>query len=71
MTGEFITGETVEGKDSNDTNISGIINDSEGSIVKGSKVITDRYDLISGQLISFMVFLELFVEVASQHQSEK
>ena len=49
LTGEFITGETVEGKDSNDTNISGIINDSEGSIVKGSKVITDRYDLISGQ----------------------
>ena len=49
LSGTFTTGETVNGTDSNDAAISGIINDAEGSIVQGSKVITDRYTLESGQ----------------------
>ena len=49
LDGKFVVGETVNGTDSNSTAISGIINDSEGSIIAGSKVITDRYDLVTGQ----------------------
>ena len=49
LQGEMLAGETLDGFDSNNTAISGIINDSEGSIVKGSKVITDRYVLQAGQ----------------------
>ena len=44
LDGTFQIGETVTGVDSNGTAISGIINDSAGSVIKGSKVITDRYD---------------------------
>ncbi len=49
LDGVFVSGETVEGIDSNNLAISGIINDAVGSIVQGSKVITDRYILENGQ----------------------
>ena len=49
LSGQFISGETVTGTDSANTAISGIINDSVGSVIAGSKVITDRYDLVDGQ----------------------
>ena len=49
LDGDFVVGETVDGFDSNSVAITGIINDSAGSIIAGSKVITDRYDLITGQ----------------------
>ena len=49
LDGQFVSGETVEGTDSNNIAISGIINDAVGSIVGGSKVITDRYTLNNGQ----------------------
>ena len=42
ISGQFIVGETVDGFDTTPTAITGIINDSAGSIVAGSKVITDR-----------------------------
>ena len=47
--GTFQSGETVTGFNSSGTAISGIINDAVGSVVLGSKVITDRYDLVTGQ----------------------
>ena len=47
--GQFVSGETVSGTDSSNVAINGIINDSEGSVVVGSKVVTDRYELSSGQ----------------------
>ena len=49
LSGTFISGETVTGTDSASTAISGIINDSVGSVILGSKVITERYDLVVGQ----------------------
>ena len=41
----MVAGETIDGFDSNGVAISAIINDSEGSIVAGSKVVTDNYFL--------------------------
>lgn len=49
ISGQFILGETVTGIDSSGEVISGIINDAEGSVVYGSKVITDRYYLEASQ----------------------
>ena len=49
LSGKFISGETVDGFNSSNIAIQGIINDSVGSIIEGSKVITDRYDLETGQ----------------------
>ena len=49
LDGKFVAGETIEGFDSDETAIAGIINDSEGSVVNGSKVITENYILNSGQ----------------------
>ena len=43
--GSMVAGETIDGFDSNGVAISAIINDSEGSIVAGSKVVTDNYFL--------------------------
>ena len=43
--GSFIAGETVTGFDANGTAVSGIINDSEGSVVAGSRDITANYFL--------------------------
>ena len=47
--GTFQSGESVSGFNSSGTAITGIINDAVGSVVLGSKVITERYDLITGQ----------------------
>ena len=49
ISGQFVLGETVTGIDSNGEFISAIINDAEGSVVYGSKVITDRYYLEPSQ----------------------
>jgi len=43
--GTFIAGETITGFDQNGTALSAIINDSEGSVVAGSKVVTENYFL--------------------------
>ena len=43
--GNFISGETVTGFDANGDAVSAIINDSEGSVVAGSRVVTDNYYL--------------------------
>ena len=45
LSGVFQPGETIDGFDSNNTAINAIINDSVGSIVLGSKVVTDNYFL--------------------------
>ena len=49
LDGDLVLGETLDGYDSNGAALTGIINDAEGSIVVGSKDVTDRYDLIDGQ----------------------
>ena len=49
ISGQFALGETITGFDSNGDALTGIINDAEGSVVVGSKVVTDRYFLQSGQ----------------------
>ena len=45
ISGQLTSGETIDGFDSNGTAISAIINDSVGSVIAGSKVITDNYFL--------------------------
>ena len=45
ISGTLQSGETIDGFDSNGTAISAIINDSVGSVIAGSKVITDNYFL--------------------------
>ena len=47
--GSFVAGESITGVNSSGTAISAIINDSAGSIVAGSKVVTDNYFLEVGQ----------------------
>ena len=49
LDGDLVLGETLDGYDSNGAALTGIINDADGSIVVGSKDVTDRYDLIDGQ----------------------
>ena len=49
LSGQMQLGETITGVDSNNAAINAIINDAEGSVVEGSKVITDRYNLETGQ----------------------
>jgi len=49
LDGSFQPGETIDGFDSTSASISAIINDSVGSVESGSKVITDRYRLETGQ----------------------
>ena len=49
LSGAFTSGETVNGFNTAGAAISGIINDSVGSVVAGSKVITDRYIVDNGQ----------------------
>ena len=49
LDGTFQGGENVTGFDSTGTNITGIINDAAGSVVEGSKNISDRYELDRGQ----------------------
>jgi len=43
LSGQLQAGETLDGFDSNNTAISAIINDSIGSVVVGSKVVTENY----------------------------
>jgi len=43
--GTFISGETISGVDANGEPITAIINDSDGSVVIGSRVVTDNYYL--------------------------
>jgi len=45
ISGRFAAGETITGFDSNGNPLTAIINDSENSIVAGSKVVTDNYYL--------------------------
>ena len=45
ISGTLLAGETIDGFDSTNTAISAIINDSAGSVIAGSKVITDNYFL--------------------------
>ena len=49
LEGKFVSGETLDGYNSSNVAIQGIINDSVGSVIDGSKVITDRYTLQNGQ----------------------
>ena len=49
LEGTFVSGETINGTNSSNVAIQGIINDSVGSVIAGSKVITDRYTLVNGQ----------------------
>ena len=49
ISGQFVLGETITGFDSNGDALTGIINDADGSVVVGSKVVTDRYFLQPGQ----------------------
>jgi len=45
LDGGMTSGETIDGVDSNGDPITAIVNDSEGSVVNGSKVVTDNYFL--------------------------
>ena len=49
----FITGETIDGENSSGEAVTGIIDDGENSIFAGSKVITDQFELESGQRTNF------------------
>ena len=49
----FTSGETVEGFDSDDAAISGIIDDVDDAVFAGSKVITDQFTLEKGQRTNF------------------
>ena len=49
----FITGESITGENTAGDTITGIIDDTEGSIFAGSKVITDQFSLESGQKTNF------------------
>jgi len=49
----FITGETINGVNSAGDSIAGIIDDGEGSIFAGSKVITDQFEFEAGQRTNF------------------
>ena len=45
----FIPGETIDGVDDDGVQLSGIIDDAEGSVTKGSKVVTSQFELDAGQ----------------------
>ena len=45
----FIPGETIDGVDDDNVVLSGIIDDAEGSVTKGSKVVTSQFELDAGQ----------------------
>ena len=49
----FVAGETIEGLNASDEDITGIIDDADGSIFAGSKVITENYELNAGQRTNF------------------
>ena len=58
--GSMVAGETIDGFDSNGVAISAIINDSEGSVIAGSKVVTDNYFLEVSRLVSCTASQNLF-----------
>ena len=45
----FIPGETIDGVDDDSVPLSGIIDDAEGSVTQGSKVVTSQFELDPGQ----------------------
>ena len=45
----FLPGETIDGVDDDNTPLTAIIDDAEGSVAKGSKVVTTQYELEPGQ----------------------
>ena len=45
----FIPGESVDGVDDDGNPLTAIIDDAEGSVAKGSKVVTTQYELDAGQ----------------------
>ena len=45
----FIPGETIDGVDDDGVQLVGIIDDAEGSVTKGSKVVTSQFELDAGQ----------------------
>ena len=45
----FIPGETVDGVDDDGVQLVGIVDDAEGSVTKGSKVVTSQFELDAGQ----------------------
>ena len=49
----FIAGETITGVDDDSNPLTAIIDDAEGSVAKGSKVITTQFDLEPGQKAHF------------------
>ena len=49
----FIPGETIDGVDDDSNPLQAIVDDSEGSVSKGSKVITTQFELESGQKAHF------------------
>ena len=49
----FLPGETIDGVDDDSQPLSAIIDDAEGSIGRGSKVITTQYELDPGQKAHF------------------
>ena len=49
----FLPGETIDGVDDDNTPLTAIIDDAEGSVFKGSKVVTTQYELEPGQKAHF------------------
>ena len=49
----FIPGETIDGVDDDSNPLQAIVDDSEGSVSKGSKVITTQFELEAGQKAHF------------------
>jgi hypothetical protein len=45
----FIPGETIDGVDDDGVQLVGIVDDAEGSVTKGSKVVTSQFELDAGQ----------------------
>ena len=49
----FIQGETINGFDSNNDAVSGIVDDGTSSVFTGSKVVTDQFELSAGQQTNY------------------
>ena len=49
----FAAGETIDGQDDDGLPLSAIIDDAEGSVTRGSKVVTSQYTLEAGQKAHF------------------
>ena len=53
----FAAGETIDGVDDDNVALSAIIDDADGSVSLGSKVITSQFDLDAGQKHIIMMCL--------------